>query len=269
MQTSFSNSLTAAEEGRIGKERLSAEIASPLVDDSNNIKPGRIVGQSGANDCRLPYSNTITLLFSADLVASNTIDGDLVINGSSTSISQVTYSSDHATSMGLIKTELEGISGVSSVTLGADSSENANRLLTVTLDHQSDGYAENWTVAAGASQATVTEANDVAEPFYGITHLEALEPDSSGVISYKDNFPASVVRKGYVWVRSDDALTKGADVYVRYYDESSSATDKTRGMLMASDGASGGITRAKLWSGAYVEIGCAAGGLALIGVNKP
>lgn len=267
MQTTFTNSLTAAEEGRIGKERLSAEIVSLLVDDSSNIKPGRVVGQSGANDCRLPYSNTQTLTFSANTVTSNTIDGSLVINGVATAISQVTFSSDHATTMGLIQTAIEAISGVASTALGADSSGNANRVITVTLDHEKDGYATGWTVAAGASQATITVANDTAEPFHGIVHLEAMEPDSSGVVDYDNNHPAPVVRKGYVWVRSDDALTKGASVYVRFYDQSTSATDKARGMLASAAGSS--PTKAKLWSAAYVEIGCSAGGLALIGVNLP
>ena len=267
MQTTFGNSLPALVEGQFAKERHSAEVASAVVDAASGIKPGRFVGQSGEENVRLPYSNTITLTFSADTVASNTINGSLVLNGATTAMAQVTYASSHANTMDLIVAALENIVGVASAVVGADGSGNANRRITITLDHEIDGYATGFIVAAGASQATITMANDTAEPLYGIVPLTLLEPDSSGNVQYANGAAAPVGRKAYIAVRSDDALVKGQSVYVRYYEES--ADDKKRGMVMASAGTSGGITRAKLFANAYVERGCAAGGLAVIGVNLP
>lgn len=93
--------------------------------------------------------NTAFLLFSGDLVTSNVING--TVNG--VAISQVTFSSTHAVTMGLLETELESLGAVvEATTFGAGNwkmkivaASNAAPITEVTL-----------VVTLGAGQVTIT-----------------------------------------------------------------------------------------------------------------
>jgi len=96
-----------------------------------------------------------TLTFGGDLVASNTIDGDI----DSVSISQVTYSGSHATTMALIVTELLGETAILTATL-----IGTHTISFRPVDPAAVMLLENWVVAAGAGQvtiATVTTTNSI------------------------------------------------------------------------------------------------------------
>ena len=263
VQSSVGIDQDAQYEGRLVYPNLPNEVTSKVVGETNGLNFGRVAALDSAGKLRALRSNQITLTFDADTVTSNTIDGDLVINGTSASIAQVTFNTDHATTMGLIESALEALSGVASATVGPDSSGNANRVITVALDAESDGYAENFVVAAGASQANIAEANDDDSEFYGVTLFAQIDQNNDGTALYEDEVTASVGRDVYIDVRSDDALALGDDVYVRFFEES--ADDKKAGMLAASAGSA--PARARLWSNAKVERACAAGGIATIRVR--
>lgn len=95
-----------------------------------------------------------TLTLNADLVTSNTVNGS--ING--VAISEVTFDADHDTTMDLLKAAIEALPSVSSVEL-TDAANN--RQLTVyAKDPEGLFIVGAFTVAAGASQATVTVATD-------------------------------------------------------------------------------------------------------------
>lgn len=98
----------------------------------------------------------IAIVFSADLVTSNKVN--LKVNG--TSIAEVTFDTDHATTMAALAAEVLKIRGVASATVGGAS----NRTLTVGFDKDFDISAiTNVAVTAGASQATATVTETQAQ----------------------------------------------------------------------------------------------------------
>lgn len=118
-----------------------------------------------------------TITFSADLVISNTINGR--VNG--VAIAQVTFSTDHDTTMDLIVAALEALDAVDSCVL-TDASNN--RQITVyAADQESVFFLSDWVVAAGGSQATVTLAHDTNDVHLGqpvvLTSDGKLEPATS------------------------------------------------------------------------------------------
>lgn len=95
-----------------------------------------------------------TLTLNADLVTANTVNGS--ING--VAISQVTFATDHDNTMDLLKEAIEALPSVSSVEL---TDATTNRQLTVYAKDPSGLFIVGaFTVAAGASQATVTVVTD-------------------------------------------------------------------------------------------------------------
>lgn len=97
--------------------------------------------------------------------------------------------------------------------------------------------------------------------FQGIALYEERQPDSSDEAQYAADDAVNVLRNGYVFMRSEDALTPGAAVYVRYATDSGAA--QKPGMLKSSAGTS----KADAWTALQVIEGCAAGGLAVIRIN--
>lgn len=99
-----------------------------------------------------------TITFDADLVTSNTVNG--AING--VAISEVTFATDHDTTMDLLVTELEAHADVASVSL---TDASTNRQITIVAAVPSAVFVlSGWVVAAGGSQAgttTVTDTNNI------------------------------------------------------------------------------------------------------------
>lgn len=92
-----------------------------------------------------------TITFSADLVTSNKVNG--AING--VAIEEVTFDTDHATTMAKLVTALEKHPAV------ADASITSARVITiVALDPEQILVLSGFAVTAGATQATVTTATD-------------------------------------------------------------------------------------------------------------
>jgi len=106
--------------------------------------------------------NVAILTFSADLVTDNVIN--ITVDG--VAISQVTFTSDHATTMGLIETALEALVSVeSAVTFGA----NSRKIKLVVASNENPFVAITGVVTLGASQATIT-------PTYNQNHLSIGKP---------------------------------------------------------------------------------------------
>jgi len=104
---------------------------------------------------------TATITFDADLVTSNTVDGQ--ING--VAITQVTFSVDHDTTMDLLVAELLLNADIATATL---TDASTNRQITVTPPAETDPLVlSNWVVAAGATQANVAVATDTNNVYKG------------------------------------------------------------------------------------------------------
>lgn len=124
-----------------------------------------------------------TITFDADLVTSNTINGR--ING--VAIAEVTFLTDHDTTMDLLVTALEALASVNSVSL-TDATDN--RQLTVyALDEEAVFVLSEWVVAAGGGQAGTTTATDTNNIYRGhpavLTADGKVEPATSSHIKQK------------------------------------------------------------------------------------
>jgi hypothetical protein len=97
-----------------------------------------------------------TLTFDADLVALNTIDMNVVHNEVTWAMPQVTFTSDHQTTMGLIATALETNDYIESATV---SLTPFREIEIVTIDNREISLT-GITVSLGASQANGTWAED-------------------------------------------------------------------------------------------------------------
>lgn len=258
-QTSISTDLDIKYAGREAYPLTPKVNESKVVEETDGINFGRVVALAADTDkARLPRSNQAVLTLSADLVASNVLAGNIVINGTTTAYTE-TYASSHTATLAALAAEIDALTGVSAT------SDPAARTITVTADAEYDVYFSSGAVTLGGSQATVTLSNTETGSFYGISVESAKQLTSAGVSLYEADETASVARVNYIDVMSDDALAIGASVYVRFLEESGSA-DKKRGMIMASAGSS--PTKAKIWSDVEVVSACDAGGYATLRINK-
>ena len=260
IQTSVTTDNEIKFEGRCVYPGVPSERMSKGVLDTAGINFGRVVALAANTEkVRLLRSNTTTLTLDGDLVTSNVLAGNIVIDGATTAYTE-TYATSHAATMAALVAELDALDNVSAVL-------TSSRVITVTADEGSDVYFSTGAVTGGAGQAAVALANTEIGSFFGVTMFAEVEPDSDGNALYNVNETATVGRDIYVDVRSQDALAVGDAVYVRFFDETTTAADNSAGMLMATAGTASNLTRAKLWSNASVYKSCAAGGIATIRVR--
>ncbi len=181
-----------------------------------------VVQSDDDNKCRPPINNNQTIVFSGDLVTSNTING--TINGEA--IAQVTFASAHLATMEAIAAAIEDLDPAYTAVVGGAN----NRTITVTSSGLVPIVAASFIVAAGSSQATVTIADVVIETFIGIARLDHTREQSylvtgSGGSKYSEGDAVGVARKGRFHVKIEEDIALGDAVYMRVKD----ATGKTRG----------------------------------------
>lgn len=126
------------------------------------------------NQIRNLMVSKLKLVFSGDLVASNTINGK--IRG--LSIAQVTYASSHANTMSLIIAAINALPGVSA---SLDTTDTNSRTILIVSTDDMAVTGSNWVVAAGVGQATVALTNQCKDSIAGIVvdlgNLRRIEND--------------------------------------------------------------------------------------------
>lgn len=180
-------------------------------------------------EVRLPANNLATLVFSADLVASNVINGN--VGGSA--ISPVTYATSHLNTMGLIATAIQDIDGVVSATVGGDN----DRTITIVMDNEVQANVNAWVVTLGVSQATITATNSTSDSIFGVALFDESQMNqwtptgSAGPLPYQVGQSVSNMSQGHVFITPESAVTSDSDVYVRFIDN---GTGKTRGQFLGN-----------------------------------
>ena len=99
-----------------------------------------------------PDGNAMVITFSTALITDNTINMD--ING--VSMAEVVFDTDHATTMGLIETAIEAISGIESV-------DATGNIITVIPEEDTEVTLANEAVTNGLTQPTISSALSDAE----------------------------------------------------------------------------------------------------------
>lgn len=124
----------------------------------------------------VPNPGGITLTFSADLVASNSVSGAVGVTDISgavttTNIGPIVFTGDSATTLGLIATALAAVTGIASATVSGN-------IITITETAEYRVQVSTFTVTLGASQATVTTTIGVQDlKFYGTAIPAVLSAD--------------------------------------------------------------------------------------------
>lgn len=193
--------------------------------------------------------NRGTIFFDADLVASNTIDFD--INGSS--ISQVTFSSDHDTTMALIIVEILLNANVAAAVLDADDTNNRTIIITAILGV--DLAVTGITVASGSSQAIG----------YWTGGTRSVVPSDNLIPQYAINATANVLRRGPIWVYFETAFNPDSHtLYCRFIEGSSD--NQYIGQFRNSNDSSKAFAVAGNF---VVKSTLTAAGMGIIELNKP
>ena len=174
---------------------------------------------SGASQATGYAEYGISTLFwlDADLVTSNTVDAVVAFaDGSTESISTVTFASSHSNTVDLVEAALIAIPRISTAA-AVDTAKRIIRVVTSDVfDHVIDVANSSVTVAAGASQAGVTlralEAWNAI--FKGIALHTHKEPTSAGVANYAANDAVNVLRQGGAMIETGVAVSSGDKAYV-------------------------------------------------------
>lgn len=209
---------------------------------------------------RLPAQNLATIVFDADLVTSNEIDGE--ING--VAIATVTFTSDHDATMALIAAAIEAADSDVTATVGGAN----NRTLTVTSVAGSVALVSDWVVTLGSSQAGVTETNTSSDAFYGVAMRSQSKENlygntgSAGAAPYYAGEAVSMLTKGRIYVKVEDAVDADDLVYMRTVPASATElAGQFRGTAVSNQTVQ--VTSAR-WI-----VGASAGELAVLEINQP
>lgn len=172
------------------------------------IVPGDLVfSYDGENKVYPLYADTAKTVFSADFVASNTING--TING--VAIAQVTYATSHANTMTLLIAAINALTGVQAV---LDSTDTNGRTILIRKKYTAS-FAVDFTVAAGASQATDSSTYASGQLFRGVAKYVTRVPETvGGTAPFNLNGEITVVHSADIWSASASGLAKGDVAYI-------------------------------------------------------
>jgi hypothetical protein len=228
-QTAYQNDLDVKFPGRYTTSGRG--LNSATNDETAGIPFGRVLVYTNAAGTKvgLPYSNQATLVLDGDLVASNVLAGNIVVNGVTTAYTE-TYATSHLATITALAAEIEAIAGVLTATVGGAS----NRTITVVADPETDIAFSSGAITGGAGQAGVTRTNTCSSTVAGIAVHSEKEPESDGTVYYNDLETVPYLTSGTVDIVTDDALDVTDTIYFRFYGES--AADEKRGMIGAADG---------------------------------
>lgn len=202
----------------------------------------------GGLPSRFPIINRGTLVFDADLVTSNTID--MTVNA--VAITQVTFTTDHVTTMGLIIAQIAANANVASAIL--DPNDANNRTIIVTAILGVDLIIAGITVAAGASQATG----------YWTGGTRSATPTDT-LPEYANNDVANILRKGPIWVYFETAFDPDSDTLYCRFIAGSAATELIGQFRNDADSAKAFAVSGNL----KVKTTLTAAGMGVIEINRP
>lgn len=258
-QTSYPTLMVNGSEGLLADSGFK-NVLSPSAYDQIPVGSGVAKVFGVDYQARLPEQNLATLVFSADLVASNVINGN--ING--VAIAPVTYASSHLATMTAIAAAIETADDDVTATVGGAN----NRTITIMASGAAKALVAGWVVTLGGSQATITMTNTTYDTLYGIAlrtqdKMNLLGVNgSAGAAPYYAGTCVSMLTRGRVFVLVEDTLNSDDAVYMRFAPNGGN----TRLGTFRSDSDSGTCL---LVSNAVWRVGATAGNLAVLEINLP
>lgn len=228
----------------------------------NEIPIGRGVAKVVGEDMavRLPLQNQSTVTLDADLVTSNDID--ITLNG--TALATIPFNTSHLQTMQDIKAALEAVAEIDTAIISGTN----DRVLTITAEQGEVAVVNSFVVTNGASQATATIVNDTQDSFYGVAlrtqNKENLKnaTGSDGAAPYDDGDAVSLLTRGRVYVKVENAVDSDDPVYLRFVPGTSS--ELVGQFRKDDDGGDAFLVPDSRWI-----FGAEAGELAVLEINMP
>jgi len=159
-----------------------------------------------------PIAQVQKLTFDGDLVASNKINGKIDTDA----ITEIDFTTDHVTTMGLIATAIQANANVTSATVGG----TGNREITVTSVANTEIVLSGWVVTAGASQANIAVSQTTPVTIGTATNrnhaacIGKIAPRAPGSLTWKFKNLAGVVADDYYTsTEKTNLLGKNANIY--------------------------------------------------------
>lgn len=206
----YQNELDAALVGQV------ANLQDSVIKTRNAqqaVKFGRavVIGATGGTDVKNIFKSKVSVTYSADFVASNSIPMTVAI-GSATgvAITPVVYATDHATTFAALIAAINALDGVSCVA-------GTGREILITVDSATDNITvSSYTVTGGSGQPTLTIAYTSVDVFEGVAVLRHGQPATiNGDDQYQINDAVNVLTRGVVWVEVVATVVYGDSVYVQ------------------------------------------------------
>lgn len=190
------------------KYGLDSRDESFLVKEPTGILPGYPVFgyDNDETSAYLFHQDQDTVLFDADFVTTNQIDG--TVNG--VAISPVTFTTDHATTSGLLAAAILAIASVTSATITDAGTDRSFRIITKGAE-----TVASFTVTLGATQAgsAVTSAVSAGNTYLGVARFEQKEDADSNIWAFNTEIP--VMTQGRIDGVTGETVEANTVAYVR------------------------------------------------------
>jgi len=200
------------------------------------IKFGRavVVGATAGTDVKNIFDSKVSVTYSADFVASNSIPMSVQIgSANAVAITPVVYATSHAATFAALIAAINALDGVSAVA-------GTGREIIITVDGATDNITvSNYTVTGGAGQPTLTIAYTSTDVFEGVAVLRHGQPATvNGDDQYQINDAVNVLTRGVATVEVVATVAYGDSVYVQndkaYTTNQGQFTNVSSGNLLVS-----------------------------------
>jgi len=209
--------------GQVSKTGLLDTINKPVAEA---IPFGRFTAGTTNFKARLPMTNSLVILFSANSTAGDVFNMD--VNG--VAISPVTYATSNNLTIDAVAAQIQATG------TGLTATRTATNQITV-LATTGTALSVDNIVVAGGSAPTATKtytSTDGTTNVLGISQMEQKEQNSSGIAQYELLDIAQIVTKGKVLVHCEDAFDENSNIFIRVVEES--GTYQKRGMIRTDAG---------------------------------
>ena len=217
--TKYQNELDVAINGQIANLQDS-NIKTRNAQQVIGVGKGVVVGTLGGTDVKNIFKNKVSVTYSTDFVASNSIPMSVQIgNATVLTITPVVYATSHAVTFAALIAAIDALAGVSCVA-------GTGREILISVDDAVGNITvSNNAVTGGAGQPTLTIAYTSTGVFEGVSVLRHGQPVTiGGDDQYEINDAINVMTRGCIWVYVVATVAYGEDAYV--YNDKSNPTNQ-------------------------------------------
>jgi hypothetical protein len=233
--TKYQNELDVAINGQIANlqdSNIKTRNAQQLI----GVGKGVVVGTIGGTDVKNIFKNKVSVTYSTDFVASNSIPMSVQIgSGTVLTITPVVYATSHASTFAALIAAIDALAGVSCIA-------GTGREILISVDNAAGNITvSDNTVTGGSGQPTLTVVYTSTGVFEGVSVLRHGQPVTiGGDDQYEINDAINVMTRGCIWVYVVATVAYGEDAYV-YNDKSNPSnqgqfTNSSSGNLAVASG---------------------------------